>query len=180
MTQRRPRLPVALLVLAVGTGCGEVAPPEERATDGRLVMVSGRDDHGLLATEEVAVHESVEGRRTGAIPDATLVSVLDREGQWLRVQTVEGRAVVGWVDDFRLRGELRLVGPAPTCEAGMAGDLVEGGTLVTAWRVDGDRVLVETVAGDRRRGWAARSDLQELPPQGGRCGDQPPGGGHRH
>lgn len=173
-------LPVALLVLVAGTGCGEATPPEGRATDGRLVMVSGRDDHGLLATAQVAVHGAVEGRRTGVIPDATLVSVLDREGQWLRVQTVEGEAVVGWVDDFRLRGELRLVGPAPTCEAGMAGELVEGGTLVTAWRVDGDRVLVETVAGDRRRGWAARSDIQELPPQGRGCGEDPPGSGHRH
>ncbi|HEX8780464.1 MAG TPA: hypothetical protein VF728_04770 [Nocardioides sp.] len=167
------------LLVAV-TGCGEQTPAAERDGDGRLVMVSGRDDHGLLTTEQVAVHASVEGRPTGAIPDGTLVSVLDREGQWLRVQTVEGEAVAGWVDDFLLRGELRLVGPAPTCEARMAGDLVEGGTVVTAWRVDGDRVLVETVAGQRRRGWAARSDLQELPPQGRSCGGDPPGSGHRH
>lgn len=180
MTLRLVSLAMSALLLVTVAGCGEATPAEERATDGRLVMVSGRDDHGLLATEEVAVHDAVEGRRTGAIPDATLVSVLDREGQWLRVQTVDGTRVVGWLDDFHLRGELRLVGPPPTCESRLAGEPVEGGTLVTAWRVDGDRVLVETVAGERRRGWVVREHLQELPPQGRSCGEDPPGGGHRH
>lgn len=169
-----------LLPLAAGAGCGEAAPSAERDGDGRLVMVSGRDDHGLLATEEVAVHGAVEGRPTGEIADATLVSVVDRHGQWLRVQTVEGEEVVGWLDDFHLRGELRLVGAPPSCEVRLGHETVPGGTLVTVWQVDEDRALVETVAGDRRRGWVARADLQELPPQGEDCGEDPPGDGHRH
>jgi hypothetical protein len=106
--------------------------------------------------------------------------VLDREGQWLRVQTVEGDRVVGWVDDFRLRGELRLVGPPPTCASRMADDVVDGGTPVTVWQVDGGRALVQGVAGELRRGWVPRAHLQELPPQGGDCGEAPPGDGHRH
>lgn len=167
----------ALLLLG---GCGEGVPAQERATDGRLVMISGRDDHGLVATERVTLRDGVDGQPLTSVPDGVLVSVLDRDGQWLEVQTVEGTQAVGWVDDFRLRGELRLVGAPPSCRSTLARRPVEGGTPVTVWQVDGDRVLVETVAEPQTRGWAPRADLQELPPQGDDCAEDPPGGRHRH
>lgn len=180
MTARLRRTAVLAGALLALAGCGEDVAPEERATDGRLVMVSGRDDHGLVATEQVDLRDEVDGRTVASVPDGVLVDVLDREGQWLEVQAMEGARAVGWVDDFQLRGELRLVGAAPSCESSLARRPVEGGTLVTVWQVDGDRVLVETVAEPRRRGWAPRADLQELPPQGGDCGEDPPGDRHRH
>lgn len=167
-------------VLLALAGCGGGVEPEERATDGRLVWVSGRDDHGLVATEEVALRDGVDGRAVASVRDGVLVTVLDGEGQWLKVRTAEGAPAVGWVDDFRLRGELRLVGAAPSCRSTVGRRAVEGGTLVTVWRVDGDRALVETVAEPRRRGWAPRDDLQELPAQGEACGQDPPGARHRH
>lgn len=176
-----PRWALALL-LATGllvAGCGE--GPDEGAGDGRLALVSGRDDHGLLALPEVPVYDAPEGDHVvGRIPDGTLVSVTEGDGQWLRVRTVEPPQVDGWVDDFHLRGQVRLVGPAPTCESRVAGETRDGGTLATVWQVRGAEVLVTTLTEPVRRGWAPRADVQELPPQGDDCGSEPPEARHTH
>ena len=138
-------------------------------------MVSGRDDHGLLAERTLALYDGPRsGHVTAEVPDATLLRVTETDGTWQHVESAEGRAVDGWIDDFYLRGELRLVGKPPTCRSRIGGVPVDGGTLVTVWRIEGRRIQVREVAGARRSGWARRADLQELAPQGMDCGEDPP------
>ena len=86
----------------------------------------------------------------------------------------------GWVDDFYLRGEVRLVGAAPSCATTVAGRAREGGTLAVVRELRRDRVRVETVTPPVAQGWASRADVQELPPQGEHCGDIPPEDRHAH
>jgi hypothetical protein len=177
-TTRLRALAVALALLgggatacASGTSNANVAPPGDR----RLVMVSGRDDHGLLATKTVALYDRpASGHVIAEVPDGTLLRVTETDGTWQHVITAEGPAVGGWVDDYYLRGELRLVGQPPTCRSRIDGAPVPGGTLVTVWRIDGRRIQVRAVAGHQQAGWARRTDLQELAPQGPDCGEDPP------
>lgn len=185
----RSAWPAGLVWLGVGlvaAGCGGTAAGTEGSRpdgrpDGRLVLVSGRDDHGLLAQETVALY-GAPGRSDAVaeVADATLVRVVRIDGTWLRVATVEGPAAEGWVDDYYLRGEVRLVGEAPTCAGRLAGRPVEGGTPVVVSAVRGGQVLVATSADPGWRGWVSRGDLQELPPQGADCGEDPPGSRHSH
>jgi len=178
--RRTTLVAVALLVGATTSACGS-SSGEPRATDGRLAMVSGRDDHGLMALENVPVYDAPRsGHSTAAITDATLVQVTEADGTWQHVQTVEGQHVEGWLDDFYLRGEVRLVGAPPSCESRIGSTVVTGGTLVTIWRAVDNQVQVEEVAAPHLRGWAARGDVQELSPQGTDCGEDPPDSKHHH
>ena len=175
----RPTLLVVALLVGA-TACGS-SSGEPRASDGRLAMVSGRDDHGLMAVETVPVYDGPRSSHVvGQIPDATLVQVTEADGTWQHVQTVEGERVDGWLDDFYLRGQVRLVGAAPTCESRIGSTGVDGGTPVTIWRAVDQQVQVEEVADPHLRGWAARADVQELPPQGTTCGEDPPDSKHHH
>ena len=147
----------------------------------RLVLVSGRDDHGMVVADHVSLYDAPQGtREVGVVHDGTLVEVLETDGQWLQVRAVEGPDAIGWVDDFFLRGEARLVGAPPSCAVRLAGDVRDGGTLVVVRRLEAGRVRVETVTPPVVRAWARRADLQELPPQGRHCGDVPRGDRHAH
>ena len=157
---------------------GSVVPA---AVDTRLVLVSGRDDHGMVAEEHVPLYGKVEGTHPSAVvDDGTYARVLATDGQWLKVETVEGRHATGWIDDFFLRGESRLVGAAPSCRATLAGEKRTGGTLVVVHALHGDRAKVESIAEPTTTGWVSRSALQELPPQGPQCGDIPLDDKHAH
>lgn len=185
MTRRVSRRLGLLGLVGVGlavSGCGGAASGNEgQRPDGRLVMVSGRDDHGLPAQATVALYGAPGGSDTvGEVADGTLVHVTRIEGSWLRVATAEGPAAAGWVDDFFLRGEVRLVGAAPTCASRLGGESVAGGTPVVVSAVRGGRALVASSADPQRRGWVPRGELQELPPQGTDCGEDPPGSRHVH
>lgn len=176
----------ALRLGAAATGCSGGAtaaptPASPPAAADRLVLVSGRDDHGMVAQHRVTVYDAPEGAHAvGRIVDGTLARVVDSDGQWLRVTTVEGAAVTGWVDDFHLRGEVRLVGAAPSCATTVAGSTRDGGTLAVVRELRRGRVRVETVTPPVVEGWASRADVQELPPQGPHCGDIPPEDRHAH
>ena len=170
----------AALVAATASACGSGAD-QERASDGRLAMVSGRDDHGLMATEAIPVYDGPRSDQViGTVADSTLVQVVGADASWQHIVSVEGEHVDGWLDDFYLRGEVRLVGAAPSCRARIGAEPVPGGTLVTIWRAVDQQVQVEEVAEPHRRGWAARADVQELPPQGPDCAEDPPGATHQH
>lgn len=169
-------------VVLAAAGCGGAASGDDGGRpDGRLVMVSGRDDHGLLAQETVPLYDAPGGSDpVGEVADSTLVHVTRIEGSWLRVTTAEGPAAEGWVDDYFLRGEVRLVGEAPACTSRLGGKGVEGGTPVVVSAVRGAQALVAASADPGLRGWVPRGDLQELPPQGTDCGEDPPGSRHTH
>lgn len=184
---RRVSVATVLLVGIVAAGCGGPVTAPDPVTaqpqqgDGRLVLVSGRDDHGMVALRRVPAYEEPDaGHAVGRIPDGTLARVLGIDGQWLRVETVEGRSVTGWINDFYLRGEARLVGPPPACTVRVGGARRAGGTIVVVRELRADRILVETVTAPQVRAWARRVDLRELPPQGRRCAAIPPTGRHGH
>lgn len=179
-----PRYLAAALAGVLLTGCAGQAAPETDTGDGRLALVSGRDDHGLVSLDDVPVHsDQAYEHVTGAIHDGTLVRVLERDHTAMRVATLEGPSVSGWIDDFHLRGQVRLVGDAPTCAVELGGAEVAGGTIAIVFGVKGSRVLLETQppAGEEsHRGWVPRADVQELPPQGKACGADPVGSKHAH
>jgi hypothetical protein len=170
---------VGLLVLLAGCS-PSVADAGTGRPDGRMVLVSGRDDHGEVVDPVVPVYGApASTRRVGGIADGTLAHVTGIDGTWLHVVSAEGAPVDGWVDDFFLRGVVHAVGPAPSCRVALAGELAEPGQQVVVFDVRGGRALVQAVDG-RQRGWVPRDALQELGPQGPGCGDMPPGSRHAH
>lgn len=167
---------VGAVVLMASTGCSS-GPVDETGSDGRLVLVSGRDDHGMLAHEQVEVYDAPESTTSsGRVPDGTLARVVQADGQWMRIETAEGQPVSGWIDDFFLRGEAHLVGPPPECRPRVGDQSQEAGLLVVVYGVREGEVLVESAGETPVRGWTPRDAVQELPPQGGKCGQDPDGG----
>ncbi len=160
--------PVVMLLLGLSsTGCGGAATGDGTSRpDGRLVLVSGRDDHGLVADEFVPVYaEAGSDAEVGTVPDGTLAHVSESDGSWLHVVSAEGTPVDGWVDDYHLRGVVHLVGPRPSCRAVVGGRPVTAGLQVVVRQLRGDRVLVSGVTDPTMRGWASLADVQELGPQ---------------
>lgn len=168
--------------VAAGGGRSVSARPAPAPTgDGRLVLVSGRDDHGLLATERVTLRDrpAADATAAGQVPDGTLAHVEEVRGTWLRVRTVEGPTAQGWVDDFFLRGGVHLVGPPPGCAVPFA-----GGTLP-----EGEQAVVVDLRDGRARvrvnrtgvtDWVDRAAVREIVPE--HCGAPDPDGpsGHQH
>jgi hypothetical protein len=174
-------LALAGTVAATGARSGSAHPhPRPAATgDGRLVLVSGRDDHGLLTTERVALRDrpAADATGTGQVPDGTLARVEEVRGTWLRVRTVEGPPARGWVDDFFLRGVVHLVGPPPTCAVPFADATLPAGEQAVVVDLRGDRAEVRI----NRTGvtdWVDRATVREIPPD--RCGVTEPAGDHHH
>lgn len=147
-------LAAAALVLAGACGGAPAASPASEPGERRAVIVSGRDDHGLLAAPTVALLDEPDGSPTAAIADGTIVAVVASRHEWLRVATVGGPARrEGWINDHHLRG----TGFLP-CAAGQ----------VELLAARGDRVRVRPVAGGTAR-WVGRGDVTELPTDG--CDD---------
>ena len=153
-----------------------------------LVLISGRDDHGELASPRVVLFAAPGGRTpVGEARDGTLARVVGLEGTWLHVRTQEGQRVEGWVDDFHLRRELHLVGAGPTCRATLGGHLLPAGEQAVVLEVRDGRARVQVVRGSAT-GWVLRAAVQELAPlqgcgaaaSGGASGDASDGGGHHH
>lgn len=141
--------PVVVAVLALATGCGggEPKPVAEPPPERQVLLVSGRDDHGLLAEAVVGLVQEPDGQPTAWVPDGTLVTVVQTSGEWARVRTLEGEAAEGWVNDFYLRGTAHL---ACTNEP------------VELVAVAGGRVQVRPTDGSPPR-WVPRDTVGELP-----------------
>ncbi|MFR9778759.1 hypothetical protein ACL02O_22260 [Micromonospora sp. MS34] len=175
----------ALLVAAAGTvaatnGGSAAARPAPAATgDGRLVLISGRDDHGLLAAERVTLRNlpATGGVSTGQVPDGTLARVVEVRGTWLRVSTVEAPSADGWVDDFHLRGGVHLVGPPPTCAVPFHGGTVPNGeqAVVLDLRDGHARVRINRTG---VTDWVDRAAIREIVPE--HCGTPTPDEEHEH
>lgn len=143
-----------------------------------LVLVSGRDDHGELASVDVPLYSSPAGRMpVGRVRDGTLARVVTIEGTWLQVRSAEGPALEGWLDDFHLRRQLHLVGPGPTCRVELGGRLLAIGEQAVVLEVRGDRAHVALVRAPLD-GWVPRGDVLEVPPREGCSTDEPPRHAH--
>ena len=85
---------------------GTAAPPvpPTLVATGPIVLVSGRDDHGLPALLAVPLYQAPDDTTVVArVPDGLLARVLDQRGTWLKVQVLQLPSALGWVDDFYLR-----------------------------------------------------------------------------
>ncbi len=103
-------LGVLLVVVAAGCASPSAAAPATpvRRTDGvgAIVLVSGRDDHGLLRDHEVplfAAPDVEQVRPIARVHDGRLARVVAVHGTWLRIRTVGTPELEGWLDDFYLR-----------------------------------------------------------------------------
>lgn len=152
--------------------------------DGRLVLISGRDDHGLLATAQVTLRQRPDaGTPAAQANDGELARVVSTKGTWVEVRTVENPSVQGWVDDFYLRGTVHLVGPAPACRVRLGGQWLAAGEQAVVLDARGTQALVRD-AHTGRSGWVARSAVRELAPEHGCAGPAasaaPDAPGHGH
>jgi hypothetical protein len=73
-----------------------------------IVLVSGRDDHGLLVQKTIGLSRLVAGETSSRVPDGTLVQVVATHGEWLQVRALEQTSARGWVNDFYLRGTMHV------------------------------------------------------------------------
>jgi hypothetical protein len=148
------------------TGCA--GTPHPGAAVRHVVMISGRDDHGLQASPTVLLTSRPGGGSVvGPVPDGTLVEVREVHGTQARVSA---SGVTGWVDDFALRGELRLAGPAPTCQVQLGSQRVPAGTRVEVLKLAGSLAQVRLLASPRTVVLVPRSWVTELAPAPGqRC-----------
>lgn len=106
---------VTAAVVMLGTSVVIAATGGDRDDPERLVYVSGRDDHGALAIQTIALHAGPDGAEVARVAAGTVARVVDSRGTWLRIAPVDDSAG-GWVDDFWLRGRVHLVDPtAPGC-----------------------------------------------------------------
>jgi hypothetical protein len=112
-------------------------------------MLSGRDDHGLLARPAVALQRSpTDLTVTGSAKDGVFGVVKQEQGSWLYVRTVEATPQEGWVNDFYARGEAVLT--ERTVRVRFRDAIFKDG-----------QVLV-LVASDRGEEWQPASGLREV------------------
>jgi hypothetical protein len=151
--RRQPRyLPVAVLAAAVLlAGCGGGEKPARQ-----ILLVSGRDDHGLLVQDRVELSHDpgvVASHEHGThdVPDGALVRVLETRGEWIRVATLEGPRREGWLNDYYLRGTVHVCGgPVPR------------GAQAELLSVSKDGVRIRTLVGAHEAS-VPRGALSELP-----------------
>lgn len=99
---------LALTVAVIGIAAGCVGTPAQK-----VVMVSGRDDHGLLARPAIGLQRSpTDATIVGSAHDGTFVRVLREDRSWLLVRTLVAPIEEGWVNDHDLRSVAVLDGRA--------------------------------------------------------------------
>ena len=167
----RAALLVALAGVPALVGCGGHAASQQ--SDRMVVMVSGRDDHGLVASLNVLLTSDPGGGRVvGPLPDGTLAEVRRVRGTQVQVSAF---GMTGWLDEFDLRGELRLAGPPPTCTVRLSGKTYPAGTRVEVLHLSG-RWATARVLTDGTLGQVPVTSLFELPPPPGQhCPDRSSG-----
>lgn len=143
-------------VLAAGAALGSGASaqkPSAGEIERRIVLVSGRDDHGVLVEPRIGVSRFVGGARRAHVSDGTLVAVEAVHGEWLQVRALEGTGARGWVNDYYLRGTAHLVRRVPPFPLNAQVELLA---------VEGAKVQVRALESGRV-GWVPRAALAELP-----------------
>lgn len=118
---------------------------------GAVVLISGRDDHGLLEQAAVGLQRTpTDATVVGSAPDGSFARVLEIDHSWLRVRTLGTPPQEGWVNDHDLRGVAELLPRRAQVRLRDA--------RITA---SGLELLVENVGGGQAS-WVAASDLREV------------------
>ena len=141
-----PALALAAALGLVAQGCAAGAP-------GPVVLVSGRDDHGLVQRAAVGLQRSPDDPAfKGSVPDGTFVRVLGQRGPWFEVRSFTTPPEQGWVNDFSLRNvAVRTDRPVQVTFLDAA---VRDGALMVQVRPVSDT----TAPGE----WIAASSLREI------------------
>ncbi len=148
---RRQRRYLSLVAAALLAGCGGSGGD---GSEREILLVSGRDDHGLLAQRVVPLTREPDmegGPSDPTVADGTLVRVVATRGEWARVKTLEGPRAEGWVNDYYLRGTVHVC--APTLPRSTQAEILA---------LDFGRARVRTLT-DPRVVVVPRDSLSELP-----------------
>lgn len=95
-----PLIRALLLAAALGLLAGSCGG----GASNTIVLVSGRDDHGLVYRAAVGLQRSpTDTSVTGSVPDGTFARVLEHRSEWLKVRSVGTDPQEGWINDFYLR-----------------------------------------------------------------------------
>lgn len=145
-----PLIRTLLLVAALGLvagSCGGGPPPS-----GPVVLVSGRDDHGLVRQAAIGLARAPgETTYPASVPDGTFARVIEQRSEWLKVRAI-GSDQEGWVNDFYLR---RLaVGLQPERQVTFLDAAVRDGAVVVLVRPRDDAASAGT--------WVAAGSLREV------------------
>ena len=74
---------------------------------GKVVVISGRDDHGLLQEPTVSLFRAPDDNTAVAhVADGSFARVVGERGEWIKVQLLAKSDTVGWVNDFYLRNRM--------------------------------------------------------------------------
>ena len=86
---------------------GALSTSEQRRETGAIVLLSGRDDHGLLLEPLVSLHRAPDDNTVVAeAADGSFARVVGERGEWLQVQLLDSTAAKGWVNDYYLRSRM--------------------------------------------------------------------------
>lgn len=142
---------VCLASLAVA-GCSVGGPSPTPDGVGAIVLVSGRDDHGLLQMAEVPLYAEPEATEiTAHVRDGEFAEVLEIRGTWLRIRPVADPSSSGWIDDFFLRDRAVLHNALQV--RFLAARVADAG---------GVEVEVQAVEGDAPSHWVGEDHLDEV------------------
>jgi len=98
-------VPVAFRLALAAAAIAIAAAGCDASSAQSIVMVSGRDDHGLLARPAIGLQRSpTDPTVVGSAQDGTFVTVLREDRSWLLVRTLVAPIDEGWVNDHDLRG----------------------------------------------------------------------------
>jgi hypothetical protein len=90
--------------LLLATALGLVAGSCGESASNAIVLVSGRDDHGLVYRAAVGLQRSsTDLAQSGSVPDGTFARVLEQKSEWLKVRSIGPDPQEGWINDFYLR-----------------------------------------------------------------------------
>ena len=121
----------ALIPVLLGALAAQVAgvPSATPAPTGTIVLISGRDDHGLLADPQVTLYDAPSSTTpVSRVRDGSYARVLATRGTWQHIETIAPPQQSGWLDDYYLRGRaIRLDGGGQVtfAAARLVGDHVE-------------------------------------------------------
>ena len=145
-----PLIRTLLLVAALGLvagSCGGGAP-----ASGPIVLVSGRDDHGLVYRAAVGLARAPgESTYPASVPDGTIARVVEQRSEWSKVRAI-GSDQGGWINDFYLRHI--AVGLQPPRQVTFLDAAVRDGTVMVLVRPRDEPAGAGT--------WVAASTLKEI------------------
>ncbi len=108
IARRRWVMGLGVVAALVGAALAWAGSPSARgrAAPGPVVLVSGRDDHGLLVQARVPLQRAPDDPAVvAALPDRSFVRVIEERGEWMHVEALGDPAQHGWINDFFLRGQ---------------------------------------------------------------------------